>query len=54
MQKVFQNIRFDPSKTYYIPLGGSSEIGRNMYLIGHNLKWIIMELGVSFNKDFGI
>ena len=54
MQKVFQNIRFDPSKTYYIPLGGSSEIGRNMYLIGHNLKWIIMDMGVSFNKDFGI
>lgn len=51
---VPQNIRFDPNKTYYIPLGGSSEIGRNMYLLGHNGKWIIMDLGVSFNKDVGV
>jgi ribonuclease J len=48
------NIKFEPHKTYYIPLGGSSEIGRNMYLLGHNNKWIVMDLGVSFNKDFGI
>jgi ribonuclease J len=53
MQKL-NNIRFDPNKTYYIPLGGSSEIGRNMYLLGHNSKWIIMDMGVSFNKEFGI
>ena len=48
------NIKFENNKTYYIAMGGSSEIGRNMYLIGHNNKWIIMDLGVSFNKEFGI
>ena len=49
-----ENIKFYRGKTYFVPLGGSSEIGRNLNVLGYDNKWIIMDLGVSFSKEMGI
>lgn len=45
-----------PSKNdfWFLPLGGSGEIGMNLNLYGHNGQWIIVDLGVSFSDRYGI
>lgn len=45
-----------PSKKdfWFLPLGGSGEIGMNMNLYGHDGAWLIVDLGVMFNDRLGI
>ena len=37
---------------YYLPLGGTDEIGMNMYLYGYgpegNQRWIMVDCGIGF------
>jgi len=35
----------------FLPLGGAGEIGMNLTLYGHDGKWLIVDLGVSFGDD---
>ncbi|NYZ12224.1 ribonuclease J [Azospirillum sp. RWY-5-1] len=36
---------------YFLPLGGSGEIGMNLNLYGHKGKWLIIDLGISFADE---
>lgn len=40
--------RPDPEALYFLPLGGSGEIGMNLNLYRHAGKWIMVDLGVTF------
>lgn len=35
---------------WFLPLGGTGEIGMNLNLYGHNGKWIMVDCGVSFDE----
>ena len=41
---------FRPGKNelYFLPLGGTGEIGMNLNLYGHAGKWLMVDLGVTF------
>lgn len=39
---------------YFIPLGGSGEIGMNLNLYGYDNKWLIVDFGITFGDDLGI
>jgi ribonuclease J len=36
---------------YFLPLGGSGEIGMNFNLYGHDGRWLIVDLGVTFGSS---
>ncbi|MDR3518248.1 MAG: ribonuclease J [Azospirillaceae bacterium] len=36
---------------YFLPLGGSGEIGLNLNLYGCNGQWLMVDLGISFGDD---
>lgn len=36
---------------YFLPLGGSGEIGMNLNLYGHRGQWLMVDLGISFADD---
>jgi ribonuclease J len=36
---------------YFLPLGGTGEIGMNLNLYGHGGKWLMIDLGVMFGDD---
>jgi ribonuclease J len=36
---------------YFLPLGGSGEIGMNLNLYGHAGKWLMVDLGISFGDE---
>jgi len=38
----------------FIPLGGAGEIGMNLNLYGYNDQWIMVDLGVTFQDEYGI
>ncbi|MDR2781989.1 MAG: ribonuclease J [Holosporaceae bacterium] len=37
----------------FIPIGGCSEIGMNLYAYIYDDQWIIVDMGMGFNGDFG-
>ena len=39
---------------WFLPLGGSGEIGMNLNLYGHNKKWLMIDMGITFNDRLGI
>ncbi len=41
----------DGDGLYFLPLGGSGEIGMNLNLYGHRGKWLMVDLGISFADD---
>ena len=45
-----------PSKKdfWFLPLGGSNEIGMNLNLYGYNHQWLMVDLGISFHDRLGI
>jgi ribonuclease J len=45
-----------PSKNdfWFLPLGGSGEIGMNLNLYGHNGQWLMVDLGINFHDRLGI
>ncbi|MBM3573614.1 MAG: ribonuclease J, partial [Alphaproteobacteria bacterium] len=36
---------------YFVPLGGANEIGMNLNLFGHQGKWLMVDLGVTFASE---
>ncbi|HEX3953748.1 MAG TPA: ribonuclease J [Stellaceae bacterium] len=43
--------QLDPEALYFLPLGGSGEIGMNFNLYGYQGKWLIVDCGVTFGDD---
>ena len=35
----------------FVPLGGCGEIGMNLNLFGHAGKWLMVDCGITFEKD---
>ena len=40
-----------PDDLWFLPLGGSGEIGMNLNLYGHAGKWLMVDLGISFGDE---
>lgn len=36
---------------YFLPLGGAGEIGMNLNLYGHDGKWLMVDLGITFGDE---
>ena len=36
---------------WFLPLGGTGEIGMNLSLYGHDGAWIAVDLGITFGGD---
>ena len=41
----------DTSDFWFLPLGGTGEIGMNMNLYGHDGQWLMVDCGVTFDKN---
>jgi ribonuclease J len=41
----------DPNALYFIPLGGTGEIGMNLNVYGYAGDWLIVDCGVTFGDD---
>jgi ribonuclease J len=39
---------------WFLPLGGSNEIGMNLNLFGYNNQWLIVDLGITFHDGLGV
>lgn len=39
---------------WFLPLGGSGEIGMNLNLYAHDNQWLMVDLGITFGDRFGI
>ncbi len=48
-------LAFDPAPDadalYFLPLGGTGEIGMNLNLYGHADQWLMVDLGITFPED---
>ncbi len=46
---------FDPApgadQLFFLPLGGTGEIGMNLNLYGHDGQWLMVDLGITFPED---
>lgn len=42
------------NEVFFLPLGGSGEIGMNLNLYGHQGKWLMVDLGVTFDRELGM
>ena len=38
-----------PGDLYFLPLGGTGEIGMNLNLYGHDGQWLMVDLGITFS-----
>ena len=47
-------IEFNTEKLHFLPLGGSGEIGMNLNLYHYNGKWLMVDLGITFNDSMGV
>ncbi len=45
------NEQFKKEGLYFVALGGAEEIGMNMYVYGHNGKFIMVDVGYGFLND---
>ncbi|MDA0827359.1 MAG: ribonuclease J, partial [Proteobacteria bacterium] len=36
---------------WFLPLGGSGEIGMNLNLFGHNDCWLMVDCGITFERQ---
>jgi ribonuclease J len=41
----------DPNALFFVPLGGSGEIGMNLNVYGYQGDWLIVDCGVTFGDD---
>lgn len=42
-----------PDATWFLPLGGTGEIGMNLNLYGHNGRWLLVDCGITFEQKAG-
>ncbi len=38
-------------EVFFVPLGGTGEIGMNLSLYGHDGRWLIVDIGITFGND---
>jgi ribonuclease J len=50
-QKAREIAEQDPDALYFLPLGGSGEIGMNLNLYGYRGQWLIVDCGVTFGEE---
>ncbi len=50
-QPLDRTIERDEKGLYFVPLGGSGEIGMNLNLYGYRGKWLMLDCGVTFGDD---
>ncbi len=43
--------RFEKDALYFVPLGGTGEIGMNLNLYAYGGKWLMVDLGITFGND---
>ncbi|HEX5320846.1 MAG TPA: MBL fold metallo-hydrolase, partial [Stellaceae bacterium] len=41
----------DPDSLFFVPLGGSGEIGMNLNLYAYGGQWVMLDCGVTFGDD---
>ena len=41
----------DPDGLFFLPLGGSGEIGMNLNLYAYRGQWLILDCGVTFGEE---
>ena len=41
----------DADALFFVPLGGSGEIGMNLNLYGYRGQWLIVDCGVTFGDE---
>lgn len=51
---VSKRLKLAKNHVYFVPLGGSGEIGMNLNLYHYNDQWLMVDLGVSFEGDLGL
>ena len=51
MSKPTDIERLGPQDLVFLPLGGSGEIGMNLNLYGHDGKWLMVDLGITFGDE---
>jgi ribonuclease J len=44
--------KFNDEKLYFLPLGGSNEIGMNLNLYRYKGQWLMVDLGIGFSDDY--
>lgn len=49
--KNIDQVKLLPDTLYFLPLGGTGEFGSNFNLYCYNGKWIIVDIGVSFDHN---
>ncbi len=49
-ENTISNLVPGPDDLWFLPLGGTGEIGMNLNLYGHDGKWLMVDCGVSFNE----
>ena len=52
-QKAASQQQTEPGQAdlWFLPLGGTGEIGMNLNLYGHHQSWLMVDCGVSFQRD---
>jgi ribonuclease J len=48
MAKSFDGGKLGANDLYFVPLGGTGEIGMNLNLYGHDGAWLMVDLGIIF------
>jgi ribonuclease J len=48
MTKTFTGRDLGSEDLYFVPLGGTGEIGMNLNLYGHDGAWLMVDLGITF------
>lgn len=43
-----------PRELFFVPLGGSGEIGMNLNLYGHDGRWLMIDCGITFEQEDGV
>ncbi|MBL8687109.1 MAG: ribonuclease J [Alphaproteobacteria bacterium] len=51
MQKTLKVLKPRSDQLLFLPLGGAGEIGMNLNLYGHDGKWLMVDLGVTFGNE---
>ena len=49
--KDASKLNLSPDTLYFLPLGGTGEFGNNINLYCYNNKWIIVDVGITFDNN---
>jgi len=54
MEIELQSLTPSKNDLWFLPLGGSGEIGMNLNLYGHDNSWLMVDLGITFYDRLGV